>query len=124
MKKIDTLRDLTQFFIAEKIETPRELKGALQDESFCERLRSVKGIGPKTQDYLSILAGSNEHVAVDAQVNAFVRESGAQASGYEAVRTLIVEAAHERGWKPGDLDAAIWQFQSGRDRRATTAADQ
>ncbi|WP_313536267.1 hypothetical protein [Arsenicicoccus bolidensis] len=113
-KKMRTLRDLTDFMHEEGVETPEALAVELLDEGFLGRLRRVKGVGPKTVDYLSILTGSHDHVAVDSQIKAFVREAGCAAVTYKDVREIVVRAAAERGWTAGSLDAAIWKYRSTR----------
>ena len=112
-KKMTTLRDLADLLIREQVETTEDLQQALGDEGFRSRLRAVKGIGPKTVDYLAILTGSTEHVAVDSQLRAFVRDAGVSTSDYDEVRKVITDAAAERGWDAGAMDAAIWAHQSG-----------
>lgn len=112
-KKMTTLRDLADLLVREKVETTEDLQQALGDEGFRSRLRAVKGVGPKTVDYLGILTGSTEHVAVDSQLRAFVRDAGVSASDYDEVRKVIIDAAADRGWDAGALDAAIWAHQSG-----------
>lgn len=67
----------------------------------------------QTVDYLAILTGSTEHVAVDSQLRVFVRDAGVRASDYDEVRKVITDAAADRGWDPGALDAAIWAHQLG-----------
>lgn len=106
-KKMNTLRDLVAILVAEGIETTSDLRESLEDDCFRGQLKAVKGVGPKTIDYLAILTGSSQDVAVDTQLRAFVREAGAAASTYEGVRGLVTEAAAARGWSPSALDAAI-----------------
>lgn len=117
-KKMTTFQDLADFLLAEGVESTAQLNDSLGDESFRRRLRTVKGVGLKTVDYLSILTGSTEHVAVDSQLRAFVRSAGVLTSSYQDVRAAITEAAAVRGWTAGSLDAAIWTYQSGTDSRS------
>lgn len=115
-KKIVTLRALVDYLNEAEIETVSSLREALQREDFREDLRrSVKGVGPKTIDYLAILSGSEDDVAVDGQIRRFVRDAGVQARSYDQIRRLICEAAAVRGWSAGSLDAAIWTYQSSPD---------
>lgn len=112
-KKMTTLQDLADLLLREGVETTDDLQRALGDPAFRSRLRAVKGVGPKTVDYLAILTGSTEHVAVDSQLRAFVRDAGVSTSDYDEVRKIVTDAAAERGWEAGALDAAIWAHQSG-----------
>lgn len=115
-KKMNTLRDLVAILAAEGIETTSDLRQSLENDRFRRQLKAVKGVGPKTIDYLAILTGSSQDVAVDTQLRAFVRDAGAAASTYEDVRGVVTEAAAARGWSPSALDAAIWAYQTSRKR--------
>lgn len=115
-KKLATATDLAALLAQEKVETVDDLRDVVTDEAFRRRLRSVKGVGPKTVDYLAILAGAVDRSAVDVHLRRFVSEAGAGASTYEDMQRVIAEVAGERGWSVGALDAAIWQYQSSKGR--------
>lgn len=115
-RKMRTLRDLTRFLSDEGVETTGELRVNLLDRGFRTRLRGVYGVGPKTVDYLSILTGSPDHVAVDTHLRAFARDSGVERLTYAGVRDAVVGAAGARGWTVGALDAAIWTHQRADTR--------
>ncbi len=115
-KKLATATDLAALLARESVETVQDLHDAVTDVAFRRRLRSVKGVGPKTVDYLAILAGAVDQAAVDVHLRRFVHEAGAEASTYAEVQDVIAEVAAERGWTVGVLDAAIWQYRSSRRR--------
>lgn len=112
-KKMRMLDALAKFLADEQVETTSDLRTALEDSAFRARLRTVKGVGPKTVDYLAILVGSTEDVAVDSQLRAFARDAGITVTGYDDLRAVVTAAAATRGCAPGALDAAIWAHQSG-----------
>ena len=75
-------------------------------------------VGPKTVDYISVLAGSNEHVAVDMHIKAFVRDAGISYwNNYHRVSVLVAETAKNLECTTGALDAAIWRFMSEGGKR-------
>lgn len=116
--KLRVIRELTDALGRADVETVPDLRGALADPagSLRSSLRAVHRVGPKTLDYLSILCGSSEHVAVDVHVLGFVREAGVDVRTYEQCGAVVSAAARMRGCSPGALDAAIWQHRSGRGR--------
>lgn len=79
-------------------------------------LRRVKHVGPKTLDYIAILTGSNNHVAVDQHVQAFVADAGVPGLDYDSIGSLVKATADEMGFSPGALDAAIWNHMSTRGK--------
>ncbi|MFD6396847.1 hypothetical protein [Nocardia sp. NPDC060249] len=123
-RKLTVITELTATLGELGIETVHELADCY-DGSDCElqtrrALRRVKGVGPKTVDYIAILVGSNRCVAVDRHVAAFVRAAGVgSGGGYDAIKALVVEAASELGCTAGALDAAIWKYMSDSDRRSS-----
>lgn len=119
-KKLLLIENLAAVMNIEGVQTPADLAAAYADESaataFATKLRQIRGVGPKTVNYLAILAGSKQYVAVDQHLRAFVHEAGVMSLTNEEVRHLYVVAATERGWTPGDLDAAVWAYRATRHR--------
>lgn len=94
-----------------KIETVPELASALagpERDVLRAELGALWGVGPKTLNYLSILAGDAHVVAIDVQVRAVARAAGITDVTTSHLETVLHEAAAIRGWRAGDLDAAIW----------------
>ncbi|KAA8885645.1 hypothetical protein F3087_28860 [Nocardia colli] len=117
-RKLTVIRDLTATLSALELHTVSEL-GAAYDGADRERdtrcaLRQIRFVGPKTVDYIAILAGSSNHVAVDTHIIGFVRDAGVRAGDYQAVGGLIRQVADELGCSVGALDAAIWNHMSKR----------
>lgn len=115
-KKLAVIAALAAELHTASIETPADLAAIYADEqsaaALAAKLRKVKGIGPKTIDYLAILVGSDQHVAVDLHLRAFARAAGITALTYSDLRGLYTAAAAQRGWKPGDLDRVVWRYQT------------
>ncbi|NQE88778.1 hypothetical protein [Nocardia terpenica] len=120
-RKLNVIGDLTTVLHRLGIETVSELgncyDGTEREQRTRRALRSVKFVGPKTVDYIAILTGSTNHVAVDAHIARFVRDAGVCDGTYQAVGALIVQVADELGCSAGALDAAIWNHMSGREQR-------
>lgn len=102
---------LTGFLVQNGIETEGQLKTWLLSPSHCALLLDMRGIGPKTVDYLKILVGCEE-VAVDRHVRAFVVQSGVKASDYREIKILVCFAADLLGVSRHSLDQAIWSYMT------------
>lgn len=107
-KKLAVISALADALQAANLETTTDLGAAYVDDqaaaALASSLRMVNGVGRKTIDYLAILVGSDQHVAVDQHLRAFARQAGITNLSYEELRGLYVAAARRRGWTPGALD--------------------
>jgi endonuclease III len=103
--------------VSESIEVEDDLYCWLQTPNHVDLLLSVKGVGPKTADYLKGLVGLPA-VAVDRHLRAFVALAGVSATGYEEIRSLICATASVLGHDPSSLDYAIWSYMSQSQARA------
>lgn len=116
--KMKKIYDLTSVMEELGIDTADELTERFRDpdkeKETRDALRRVRYVGPKTLDYIAILAGSSNHIAVDQHVTAFVRDAGAQTRTYDEVEATVRAAASELGCSPGALDAAIWKYMASR----------
>ncbi len=115
--KIMVLRGLTEAMQDLRIETVSDLHSRFNEENEAiqlrQRLRQVHGVGPKTVDYLAILAGSRSEVAIDTHLSRFTADAGLPQLSYAKLRDVVKEAARRRGCGAGELDTAIWAFKSG-----------
>lgn len=102
---------LTDFFIKQHVETELECRQWLSVECNLDSLRQVRGIGPKSVDYLKSLVGVPA-VAVDRHIRTFVSWAGVSLFEYEDIRQVVCEAAEILGHGYCDLDHAIWQYVS------------
>ncbi|MGY4785855.1 hypothetical protein ACVH9Z_39090 [Rhodococcus opacus] len=82
------------------------------------QLDPVKGVGPKTINYLAILAGSPDHVAIDGQLTTFAQEAGVSTRSERFLGTFYRSAAKQLGCTAASLDAAVWTYMSTRKRTA------
>jgi hypothetical protein len=109
------LRSLTDLLHGEGIETISDILAWLETEEGRARLLEVRGVGPKTVDYLGILVGG-ERVAVDRHLIRFLQTIGFAFDGYQATRKVVVETSRLLKVRPQDLDHAIWEYMSKMDR--------
>jgi hypothetical protein len=94
------------------VETVGDFGEALEDSDRGPVLRKdldrVRNVGPKTLDYLEIIVGISS-VAVDSRLARVTKGAGIERTDYDHLAAVIRAAAAERGWRPGDLDAALWR---------------
>lgn len=103
--------EVTRLLNAEGVETEADLREWLGTEANRQRLLSIKGIGPKTLDYLQVLVGI-PNVAVDVHLFAFLERAGCPAKNYSEAHDLLIDAAQLLGWSASELDHSIWRHMS------------
>lgn len=108
---------LTTFLRTASIETEDELCAWLGDEAHRAHLLSVRGVGPKTVDYLRILVGT-QTAAVDRHAYALLHEAGIPVSSYDEARETLNLAADGMGVERAILDHSVWQFMSNKRKVA------
>lgn len=93
------------------IDTSQELGLALRgdDRAAVRRVFGrVRHVGRKTLDYLDVLTGSKDAVAIDVRVRHVAGEAGIEDSSYGHLAGVVRAAAAIRGCAASDLDAALW----------------
>ncbi|KAA3664693.1 MAG: hypothetical protein DWQ04_04390 [Chloroflexi bacterium] len=111
-RKINTIVDLTQLFVSEGLETAVSLQTWLQESKNIERLKKIKGIGPKTADYFKILVGLPTS-AIDIHLRRFIEQAGVVVTRYEAAQDVIRETAVLLKTDERTLDYSIWKYMAG-----------
>jgi hypothetical protein len=115
-EKISRLLHITNFFREKSVETEWDLSQWLSSSEACNNLLAVKGIGPKTVDYLKILVGLPA-VAVDRHVKTLCLSLGFEFKQYSEFRNVICIAAEILAIAPQVLDGIIWEYLSSRSQR-------
>jgi len=110
-EKPDRLKRLATFLQERNVETVEDLKTWLERPQSRKELLGIKGVGPKTADYLALLAGL-PRVAVDRHIKSFCAEAGIKKNVARAVK----EAAEELGTDVVCLDYSIWFYMSRRGK--------
>jgi hypothetical protein len=102
---------LTSYFVSMNVQTEACLRELLLDTGRCEELLKIKGIGPKTVDYLKRFAGISA-VAVDRHLRRFIYSAGVRRAAYDEVRLVVAYAADLLRVPRCSLDHAIWTYLS------------
>ena len=117
-RKLDTLRELTNFLLAESVETEEDFRGWIILNGNVARLQQISGIKEKTSHYLGILLGL-PNVAVDRYLFRFIAEAGIPTGDdYNVAQTIIREAAVALAIDESLLDHSIWRYMSERPKEA------
>lgn len=109
------LRGLANFFYVETVETTNDLRLWLQRAQNRDRLHLLRGIGPKTVDYIQSLVGLPA-IAVDRHIRSFAELAGLGRMHYAQVKTVMELAADRLKCGRLELDVAIWRFMSSGQR--------
>ncbi len=116
-EKVGRFDALVLFLDDEAIESVGDLKACLQDtDGFATALRSVRGVGPKTVDYLGCLAGLDS-VAVDRHVRTFAKRVGVMEDDYDFLKTVFCYAADLLSVSRREFDAWVWQREASLTTR-------
>ena len=104
---------LMEFLLNEGIEDENDLSRWWGDESNKKRLLEIKGIGPKTVDYIGILVG-RQTAAPDINLYKLLKECGINTSGYEETQLVFNCCADVLGVEPALFDHSVWRYMSHR----------
>ncbi|MFD9013555.1 hypothetical protein [Streptomyces sp. NPDC059552] len=112
--KVAKAHDITDLLVAEGVDTREDLHAWIARPAGRTALRAVKGVGPKSVDYMGNLVGRSQ-VAVDVHLRAFAADAGVPQLGYGQLRAAYEEAAALLGHEPGALEHAVWRAGAGLD---------
>lgn len=91
-----------------QIESTEELSVWLADPQTLLLLADVRGVGPKTIDYLRWLCG-HDVVPVDRYIVRFMRIAGAEPRRYLDASDVLAAAAGLLGWSNRQLEYVMWR---------------
>ncbi|WP_329167991.1 hypothetical protein OG709_27930 [Streptomyces sp. NBC_01267] len=111
-QKVATAHAITDLLAANGVDTRDDLHTWLDQQANRAALRTVKGVGPKSVDYIGNLIGRSQ-VAIDVHLRSFAADAGVPDLRYEQLRTLYEEAAAMLGHDRGGLEHAVWRHKSG-----------
>lgn len=103
-EKIFRFERLVEFLMSRNIELVQDLQTHLLQDDFCDALRGIKGIGPKTIDYMACLVGIDS-IAVDRHVRTFAKRVGVERDDYSFLRQAFCYAADLLTLPRRDFDA-------------------
>ncbi len=117
-EKPNRILALTQFFLDQGIQTEHDLAAWLADDANRPKLLHVRGVGPKTVDYLKILVGL-QTAAVDRYVFRLLEEAGVDVANYDEAREVVNFAADAMEVERAYFDHSIWRYMSQRDKKSS-----
>lgn len=110
-RKLNSIIELSWFFQEKDIQNEDQLSVWLESEDNISLLKNIKGIGPKTIDYLKMLSG-NQAIAIDRHLFSFLRLAGVVVNSYEEASTIYKEAAKKLKLTEHEIDRKIWLLMS------------
>lgn len=113
-EKIRRMHTLINFSETQKIESIEDLISYLSDSENHQRLMDLKGIGPKTLDYLMKLLGFDT-IAVDRHIYKFVEMAGLPDLDYNNTKLSVCFAADLLEKSRKTLDYSIWKYMMNRE---------
>jgi len=118
--RAERFNHILELFSKEDIEVEADLREWLSQETNLLKLKSIKGIGPKTIDYFKILVGISTS-AIDRHLLNFLEYAGLTPCGYMDAQAIINATADILFVDRAFFDHSIWQFMS--KRAATSQMD-
>lgn len=110
-RKLTLTKELTQMFYDNGVENEEQLSAWLESEENCNKLLNLKGIGPKTVDYLKMLSG-HQAIPIDRHLMNFLKMAGVPADTYEEASLIYQEAAKVLGVSNYVIDRQVWEYMS------------
>ena len=117
--RAERFSQVLNLFAAEGIEVESDLREWLSQVSNLPKLRSIKGIGPKTIDYFKILVGVSTS-AFYRHLLKFLGLAGLSPCGYVDAQSVINATADILSVDRSHFDHSIWQFMSKRAAASQT----
>ncbi|MCO5172512.1 MAG: hypothetical protein M9894_39950 [Planctomycetes bacterium] len=107
------LAALAGFFLQEGVDDEPTMGDWLRSAENRSRLMSLKGVGPKTVDYLGVLVGTPT-LAVDRHVRTLSARAGVVQGSYDGLKAVAELAAEILSVDLATFDASIWHYVSTR----------
>ena len=109
-----TIRELTEVLLDTRVETEEELRVWLDEAANRQRLAQIKGIGPKTGEFMRLRCGARDAVAVDRWLIRMLEEADVDVKGFWNQHKVISDAAGLLGVPAAELEESIWTYMSKR----------
>ncbi|MGW7568963.1 hypothetical protein ACWGJV_22130 [Streptomyces tendae] len=115
-RKLAAITAIADLLAASGVERRDELRLWLKEDAHRAALLAIRGVGPKTVDYLGTLVGGS-HVAVDVHLRAFARQADVETTTYQGLRRVYEVTADRLGHDRGGLEHAVWNYMSSGPKR-------
>ncbi|MER6068309.1 hypothetical protein ABT187_05515 [Streptomyces sp. NPDC001817] len=110
-RRIATAHGITALLAANGVDSRADLHTWLNEQASRTALRTVKGVRPKTVDYIGNLVGRSQ-VAIDVHLRAFATDAGISGLTFQQLQAVYEETAALLGHEPGGFEHAVWRFKS------------
>lgn len=110
-EKLRRIKALTYLLYSHEVENEFQLLNWLNFPQNIDLLMSMRGIGPKTIDYLKLLSGG-QSIAVDRHLFSFLDLAGVYIKTYEEANLIYKMAAEQLGYALKDFDKMVWNYMS------------
>lgn len=107
-EKVSRFEALVVFLQRCGIEDVVDLRASLASDEFCGAIQNIKGIGPKTVDYMACLVGLDS-IAVDRHVRTFAKAIGVENDDYHFLRASFCYAADLLSLPRREFDGWLWR---------------
>jgi hypothetical protein len=107
-EKVTRFEKLVTFLKGRGIENVQDLRDNLSREQFRNALQTIRGIGPKTVDYMACLVGIDS-IAVDRHVRTFAKNVGVENDDYHFLQRSFCCAADLLTLPRREFDAWLWR---------------
>lgn len=112
--KSKTAIEVLELFKSNNLETIDQIKAWIGKDENIQSLEGIKGVGPKTIDYLLLLLKAKQTVAIDRHLLHFLELVGIKTNGYDDAKHIIIDAAKCLNINESDFDYSIWRYMSSR----------
>jgi hypothetical protein len=110
-EKLRRLLEVASLLLDRRVQTEADLRCWILAPGHAKFLLSIKGVGPKTLDYVKLLTGIPT-VAIDRHIRKFVAMAGLEIDDYEEIKCVVLESAEILELEPSALDHSIWHYLS------------
>jgi len=110
-KKLGLINQLAWIFYKKGMQNEDQLALWLEKDEHIEFLLGIKGIGPKTVDYLKMLSGC-QSIAIDRHLFQFLRLANIITESYQEAHAIYQQAANLLCMSNYELDKKIWLYMS------------
>jgi hypothetical protein len=122
-EKICRFDTLTGRLRAAGINSTDDLRTWLAQTGSLEALSELRGVGPKTVDYLRMMAGEPA-IPIDRHLRRFLAVAGVHHTEYSVLRASFITGCQLAGVEPAAFESGLWHALAGRVDVTTTSRPQ